>query len=76
VSGVSPCPSCGGHSLYRGPETSSGGGHAPNYLPGLGEWWRAARFSLVVCRDCGLTRFFASPAARRKLSESDKWKSV
>ena len=33
---VSPCPNCGGRTLYRGPETSAGGGHAPNYLPGLG----------------------------------------
>jgi predicted nucleic-acid-binding Zn-ribbon protein len=37
---------------------------------------RSARFTLVVCRDCGLTRFFASPEARAKLKESSKWKSI
>ena len=76
MTGVSPCPSCGGNTLYRGPETSSGGGHAPNYLAGLGTFLRSARFSLVVCRDCGLTRFFAAPEARAKLKESARWKSL
>jgi predicted nucleic-acid-binding Zn-ribbon protein len=73
---VVPCPNCGGRTLYRGPATSSGGGHAPNYLPGLGRFLFSARFVLVVCRDCGLTRFFAQPEARTKLKESEKWKAV
>jgi predicted nucleic-acid-binding Zn-ribbon protein len=73
---LSACPNCGGTALYRGPETSAGGGHAPNYLPGLGSFLRSARFTLVICRDCGLTRFFAGPEAREKLRESGKWKSA
>ena len=64
------------YASTAGPATSSGGGHAPNYLPGLGTFLRAAKFTLVVCRDCGLTRFFASPEARAKLKESGKWKSI
>ena len=76
MTGASPCPGCGGNTLYRGPETSAGGGHAPNYLPGLGSFLRSARFTLVVCRDCGLARFFAAPEARKKLMESSKWKSL
>lgn len=71
------CPNCGGNDHYRGPETSSGGGHAPDYLPGLGRsFFRSARFVLVVCRDCGLARFFAQPEARKKLAEARKWKRV
>ena len=30
----------------------------------------------IMCRDCGLTRFFASPAARAKLKESSRWKPI
>jgi DNA-directed RNA polymerase subunit RPC12/RpoP len=71
-----PCPNCGGRTLYRGPATSSGGGHAPNYLPGLGRFLSPARFVLVVCRDCGLARFFAQPEARARLKDSGKWKAV
>jgi predicted nucleic-acid-binding Zn-ribbon protein len=73
---VAPCPNCGGRTLFQGPATSSGGGHAPNYLPGLGRFLVSAKFVLVICRDCGLTRFFAQPEARQKLRESGKWKAV
>ena len=48
MDGVSPCPNCESRTLYRGPETSSGGGHAPNYLVGLGRFLRTARFTLVA----------------------------
>jgi len=73
---LTPCPNCRGNTLYESPPVSSGGGHAPNYLPGLGRFVISARFVVVVCRDCGLTRFFASPEARAKLKESRKWKTV
>lgn len=54
----------------------AGGGHAPNYLSGLGRWWRPETFQLVICRDCGLTRFFASKEARDRLADSNKWKRI
>ena len=74
---MAPCPNCRGqHAVPRARPISSGGGHAPNYLPGLGRFVISARFVLVVCRDCGLTRFFAQPEARAKLKESRKWKAV
>jgi predicted nucleic-acid-binding Zn-ribbon protein len=73
---VTPCPHCGGNTLYRGPATSSGGGESPSFLPGLGKFLSHAKFVLVVCRDCGLTRFFAEPEARAKLKESGKWKAL
>lgn len=73
---VRPCPNCHGTTLYEGPDTSAGGGYAPNYLPQLGRFMRTARFRLVVCRDCGLTRFFAEPEARAKLKESRRWRAV
>jgi predicted nucleic-acid-binding Zn-ribbon protein len=75
---VIPCPDCGSRTLYRGPAISTrSGGHAPDYLPGLGKsWFQSAHFVLVVCRDCGLTRFYAEPEARKKLGEAKKWKLV
>lgn len=73
---TSTCPECGHSNLYSSGDVSSGGGHAPNYLPGLGTFWMAARFTVVVCKDCGLTRFFACKAALAKLSEADKWRKI
>ena len=73
---TSTCPECGRNNLYSSREVSSGGGYAPNYLAGLGGFLSSARFTVVVCRDCGLSRFFASTAAREKLSESKTWQKV
>ena len=72
----SNCPECGQGNLYSSGEVSSGGGYAPNYLPGLGGVFASAKLNVVVCRDCGLTRFFASRAAREKLPESGKWRKA
>lgn len=70
------CTSCGGTGLYRSKQVSAGGGYAPNYLPGLGNLLVSARFHLVMCKDCGLTQFFAERAALEKLSKSRSWKRV
>jgi DNA-directed RNA polymerase subunit RPC12/RpoP len=74
---VSPCPNCSGSNLYRTRKpVSSGGGHAPNYLPGLGRLLLSGRFDLVVCRDCGLTRFFATRESTEKLGDASRWERV
>ena len=72
----STCPECGKGNLFRSVPVSAGGGHAPNYLPGLGGFWGTAKFQLVVCRDCGLTRHYAAREALAKLTESTKWTRV
>ncbi|MDH4347822.1 MAG: zinc ribbon domain-containing protein [Gemmatimonadota bacterium] len=73
---IAPCPNCRGSNLFRSREVSAGGGHAPNFLPGLGSFWSAGKFVLVACGDCGLTRFFARPEATAKLPDSPKWTRV
>ena len=69
------CPECRSSDLYRS-DVSAGGGHAPNYLPGLGSFWKAAKFMVVLCQRCGLTRFFAPPDALAKVSASNRWTRV
>jgi predicted nucleic-acid-binding Zn-ribbon protein len=70
----SQCPNCdGGNIFVTAKDVSAGGGHAPNYLPGLGGFFAAEKFKVVVCSDCGLTRLFATRTAREKLRESEKW---
>jgi predicted nucleic-acid-binding Zn-ribbon protein len=71
------CPNCGGHELYISTKpVSAGGGYAPDYLPGLGKLFRTAKFDVVVCESCGLTRMFASTAARAALQESPRWQRL
>ncbi len=71
-----PCPNCNSNQLFQSEPVSAGGGHAPNYLPGLGGFLTTEKFLLVLCRDCGLTRFFARAEALAKLGESGKWRRV
>jgi hypothetical protein len=74
---VAPCPNCSSGNLFRSRKpVSAGGGYAPNYLPGLGGFFLSGRFHVVVCRDCGLTRFFAHRDATAKLGDSGRWERV
>ncbi len=67
-----PCPECGG-ATYVHTSTSAGGVHGPYFLPGLGGFLSMARFKVVVCGDCGLTRFYAEPNAVAKLPRARRW---
>jgi predicted nucleic-acid-binding Zn-ribbon protein len=69
------CPHCNGASLYT-QRLTSGGGHGPYFLKGLGSFLHMAEFDVVVCADCGLTQFFAEPDARKKVSVSTGWQRV
>ena len=74
---ISACPNCSGESLYRTRKPiSSGGGYAPDSLPGLGGTWSTAKVHVVVCQDCGLIRYFAESNNLGRLGESKKWERV
>jgi predicted nucleic-acid-binding Zn-ribbon protein len=71
------CPNCQSRNVYKTKKAvASGGGHAPNFLPGVGTWFRAGRFDIIVCRDCGLTRFFVQQEDRDDLDDSNKWERL
>lgn len=70
---IKPCPNCSGANLYQTDRISAGGGYAPNYLPGLSQFLGRAKFDIIVCGDCGFTRFFAREEARLKLRTSKQW---
>jgi hypothetical protein len=69
------CPECGGVDL-RVTLTASGALRGPRLLPGLGSWFAFAPFTVVVCRECGLTRLFAQPPALEKLDSASQWQRV
>jgi predicted nucleic-acid-binding Zn-ribbon protein len=66
------CPECGGRSLFT-TTANSGGGHGAVLLPGLNGFFQPARFRVVVCSDCGLTRLYAEPRALEKLPRARQW---
>lgn len=66
------CPDCGGSDLYRSAQnTSANGLGGPFLLPHLSP----GRFRVVVCKDCGLTRFYASTVDIQTLPR-DGWEHV
>ena len=73
---ISRCPNCDSSRLYKSKEVSAGGGYAPNYLPGLGGAFSAAKFEIILCADCGLSRFFAPRKATEKLADSSSWSHI
>lgn len=69
------CPECGLENIYA-TTTNSGGGYGPILLPQLGGFLRMAAFEVLVCANCGLTRFYADAAARTKLPGANKWRRL
>ena len=71
------CPNCGGSDLFVTEKAiGSGGGYAPNLLPGLGRLFAGARLHAVLCADCGLYRQFADETARERVRSSLKWRRL
>jgi len=73
---IKQCPNCSGSNIYQNVKGISGGGHAANYLPGLGDFWSYAKLYPVICSDCGLVRLFIDEEIRAKLDMSSKWKKL
>jgi len=73
VSSAKPCPHCAGTELYTRRVSTGGESYL---LPGLGRFLHFAQFDVVVCADCGLTRFFAEPEARKNARSNGAWKRL
>ncbi len=69
---IGRCSNCGGSDL-RTTTVDAAGGCGPDLLPGAGGWFRSAKFEIVVCCSCGLTRFFAPEQEIEKIAKSASW---
>ena len=74
---VAKCSECGGFECYESlVPVSATGAFAPNFLPGLGTWYRSPTFRVVICGACGLIRFFAPETELQALAQSDDWRRI
>jgi len=74
---ASACPHCGSTTPYWQPKVPANGLGGPFLLYGLETGFLpTATFDVVVCADCGLTRFFAGAKERAKLPKAKKWSRV
>jgi predicted nucleic-acid-binding Zn-ribbon protein len=74
MNGLRKCPECESHALYITKVSSAG--HRMRLLPGLGGFLRYPKFDLIICSNCGLTRFYAEASAREKLAQSARWRAL
>lgn len=66
------CSECGAKEIY-GTVIGSGGGYAPDMLPGAHEWWREGKMEVYVCGSCGHYQFFVPEKYLVKLKHSRKF---
>jgi predicted nucleic-acid-binding Zn-ribbon protein len=70
---VQDCPHCGGTALYTTvAATPANGVMGPHLLPKV----ERGQLNVVVCEDCGLTRFFARRVDIQALKASGAWTRV
>jgi len=72
---IAPCSNRGSDDLRTTPAKAVGA-YGPDLLPGASGWFREAEFQVVVCCDCGLTRFFLPAEAIDKVAKSALWEQV
>ena len=66
--------SCGSDKLFRSPPIRSFlGSEAGDLLPGLSKFAGSARFTWVVCKDCGLGQFYATTETLERIGPNSGW---
>ena len=70
------CPECGSNNLHESKPVAAAGGYGPDLLPGLGRLLSSAQFSVVLCADCGLARYYATKDTIERVGSSSKWRRL
>lgn len=69
----SACPECGSRDLHSHGGIAARGGYGPDLLPGLGTLFNSAKMRAVVCKGCGLVRFYATGDALKRVNRDNGW---
>lgn len=69
--------SCGSDRLFRSPPIASFlGAESRDLLPGLSKLTSPARFTWVVCKDCGLGQFYATRETLERIDKTNGWRPL
>ena len=68
------CSECGSSDVWT-TTISSGGGYAPDVLPGAQpHWWGGGKLEVYICGACGHLRWFVPADALARVRKSKKFK--
>lgn len=68
------CAECGGTNI-RTANVQSGGGWAPDLLPGAHSMWTSATLEVFICTGCGHFQYFVPTDRLPDVVASDKFRS-
>ncbi|HHY10521.1 MAG TPA: hypothetical protein GX528_08150 [Firmicutes bacterium] len=68
------CQHCGSGDLCF-TDTAANGGYGPSFLPGTG-FLKPAKFRIIVCEQCGFTRWFVVPGDLGKVKNSKHFRRL
>lgn len=70
------CPDCGSSDLHSHGGIPARGGYGPDLLPGLSRMFTSARMRAVVCRQCGLVRFYVAGEDLKRVNRENGWSAL
>jgi predicted nucleic-acid-binding Zn-ribbon protein len=76
VRNPSQCPECGSNDLYSQGGINARGGYGADLLPGASGVFSTAKMRAVVCKGCGLVRFYADADALKRIGRDHGWNKV
>jgi predicted nucleic-acid-binding Zn-ribbon protein len=72
-SNMKECPECGSGELYVHGGILARGGYGPDLLPGTSKLLSPAQLKCVVCKSCGLVRYYAGQEALARVGTQTGW---
>jgi predicted nucleic-acid-binding Zn-ribbon protein len=70
------CTQCGSHNQLFHPNVDAMGAYGPNLVPGGGGLITQPKIHVVVCKDCGFIRFFATEKTLERITNSKRWERL
>jgi hypothetical protein len=70
------CPECRGTNLFAYDDIRAQGVYGPDLLPRTGGVLTPAKMKAVVCKDCGLVRFYASQETLAGINSGNGWQRL
>lgn len=67
------CPECGSRELFVHGGIDARGGYGPDLLPGTSKLFSSGKMRAVVCKGCGLVRYYAAQEALSRITGERGW---